>query len=62
MSLAQVQALMGHATPIMTLEYARLFDDALLAARQHSPQVVTSCSLTAATFLSSDANCNHGSI
>jgi site-specific recombinase XerD len=38
MSLAHVQALMGHASPIMTLEYARLVEDDLLTAhQQHGP-------------------------
>jgi len=35
MSLAHVQALMGHSTPTMTLEYAQLVDDDLLTAHQH---------------------------
>lgn len=38
MSLAHVQALMGHSTPKMTLHYARLVDDDLLTAHQeHGP-------------------------
>jgi integrase/recombinase XerD len=38
MSLAVVQALMGHASPEMTLHYARLVDDDLLEAhQQHGP-------------------------
>jgi site-specific recombinase XerD len=38
MSLAHVQALMGHSTPKMTLHYARLVDDDLLMAhREHGP-------------------------
>ena len=38
MSLAHVQAFMGHATPTMTLEYAKLVDDDLLTAHQkHGP-------------------------
>ena len=38
MSLAHVQALMGHKTPTMTLEYAKLVDDDLLIAhKKHGP-------------------------
>ena len=38
MSIAHVQAIMGHATPIMTLEYARLVDEDLLSAhKEHGP-------------------------
>jgi hypothetical protein len=38
MSLTHVQALIGHTTPTMTLEYARLVDDDLLTAhQQHGP-------------------------
>ena len=38
MSLAHVQALMGHKTPTMTLEYAKLVDDDLLSAhKEHGP-------------------------
>jgi len=38
MSIAHVQAIMGHATPVMTLEYARLVDDDLLSAHKaHGP-------------------------
>ena len=38
MSLAHVQALMGHKTPTMTLEYAKLVDDDLIDAhRKHGP-------------------------
>lgn len=38
MSLAHVQALMGHKTPTMTLEYAQLVDDDLLDAhKEHGP-------------------------
>jgi integrase/recombinase XerD len=38
MSLAHVQALMGHRSPYMTLHYARLVDDDLLLAHQeHGP-------------------------
>lgn len=38
MSLAHVQAMMGHKTPTMTLEYAKLVDDDLIDAhRKHGP-------------------------
>lgn len=38
MSIAHVQAIMGHTTPIMTLEYARLVDEDLLSAHHaHGP-------------------------
>ena len=38
MSLAHIQALMGHKTPTMTLEYAKLVDDDLLTAHKvHGP-------------------------
>lgn len=38
MSIAHVQAIMGHATPIMTLEYARLVNEDLLSAhKEHGP-------------------------
>ena len=38
MSVAHVQALMGHSTPNMTLEYAQLVDDDLLDAhKEHGP-------------------------
>ena len=38
MSIAHVQAIIGHATPIMTLEYARLVDEDLLSAhKEHGP-------------------------
>ena len=38
MSLAHVQALMGHTTPTMTLEYAKLVhDDLLLTHKEHGP-------------------------
>ena len=38
MSIAHVQAIMGHATPIMTLKYARLVDEDLLSAhKEHGP-------------------------
>jgi len=38
MSIAHVQAIMGHKTPIMTLKYAILVDDDLLDAhREHGP-------------------------
>lgn len=38
MSLAHIQALMGHTTPTMTLAYAQLVDDDLLSAHQkHGP-------------------------
>jgi hypothetical protein len=38
MSLAHVQALMGHSTPKMTLHYAKLVDDDLLSAhKEHGP-------------------------
>jgi site-specific recombinase XerD len=38
MSIAHVQAIMGHRTPIMTLEYVKLVDDDLLDAhREHGP-------------------------
>ncbi len=38
MIIAHVQAIMGHKTPTMTLEYAKLVDDDLLMAhREHGP-------------------------
>lgn len=38
MSVAHVQVIMGHATPIMTLQYAQLVDDDLLDAhKEHGP-------------------------
>ena len=38
MSLAHVQAFMGHSSPKMAMHYARLVDDDLLSAHQdHGP-------------------------
>ena len=38
MSLAHIQALMGHSTPTMTLKYAQLVEDDLVVAhREHGP-------------------------